>query len=161
MRLLGIKDEEMESIRKELIEKESRLREVQEELGGVKMELDGERLLREGFEKSREGWKGWAKAAYGDTEGLRAKIGTLSSASIVECESTDTVRSRHPRSSPEGRDRDGEQGGYHGRQDVFRFARPAFGQSTGRLQFLSGGVLDQDVRQAVGVQGKVRAGASL
>ncbi|KAL8278654.1 hypothetical protein RQP46_008946 [Phenoliferia psychrophenolica] len=74
LRLLGTREDELKRVSGDLRKTSADLVKSAKELGGTRGRLEGETVLREAFEKSRRGWKGAAGDAFGDADGLFAKI---------------------------------------------------------------------------------------
>jgi kinesin family protein 11 len=78
LRLLGTRESELKELSEMRKRMSSELVTMSKNLSETKGELDAETVVREAFERSRSEWKRAAGDAFGDVDGLRAKLGTSS-----------------------------------------------------------------------------------
>ena len=78
LRLLGVREGELKSTIEELDRKSDELTRTAIQLSVVRDHLNDEAKLRRAHDVGRREWKGWARMAISDTDGLRAKLGTCS-----------------------------------------------------------------------------------
>ncbi|KAM0750804.1 kinesin-domain-containing protein [Meredithblackwellia eburnea MCA 4105] len=74
LRLLGTREEEVRKLGREMREKRDEVLRLVGQLEGAREMFKDEQVLRAAFEKSRNAWKGAAGEAFGDNEGLFAKL---------------------------------------------------------------------------------------
>lgn len=83
LRLIGTREAELEQLMSTLDRTNADLAVRSAELDVTRREVGDEVVLRKENERARIEWKGWARKAIDDTEGLRAKIGACPISSSV------------------------------------------------------------------------------